>query len=181
MKHLLIIDTETTGDGTSLYHDILEISAAYYHNGVRKEEFNMKYSHTNATQFQGGINYNKAVEHKKLKKKSADEGLSEFINWMEALTKKSPGKFYIIGYNVDWDFKHIRNWFKRNKITKKYFYDSPICVMQLVALRYDRFLKLPDACKRLGIKLNEKKLHTALYDRVITERLYHKLISKLKD
>lgn len=52
--------------------------------------------------------------------------------------------------------------------------------MSLIALRMDRYYKLPDACRVMGIQVDTKKLHAAKYDVELLRNLFNKLTTKLR-
>lgn len=78
MAYQLILDLETTGNGTNKYHDIVEINAILERDGHILGEFNREFSFTSSTSFQGGINYQKAKENKESGKPNSQEGFIEF-------------------------------------------------------------------------------------------------------
>lgn len=180
MLKRIFIDVETTGDGSSIQHDIVEIYCEVWYNHKLTDTFDAKYCHTNSTVFSAGINRKKAALHKEQGCKSSKEGLQDFIAWLQKHLGEDEKAFFI-AYGCEWDFTHIKNWFKRNNETKrKYFYTPGICVMQLMSVKTGRWLSLGAAAKNMGILVNEKKLHTAKYDTQLCRHVFFKLEKRLK-
>lgn len=93
-------------------------------------------------------------------------------------------KMYFLAYNAAFDSAFIRKLFEKNnnQFYGSYFYHPYIDVMQIAARWYMRRnehpenFKLSTICKDFGIKVDDTKLHDALYDIQLTRRLYSKLI-----
>lgn len=60
MVRRLFVDLESTGDGTNLYHDIVELSCRYYENEKLISQYNAKYGYHPAYVYQGDVNKKKA-------------------------------------------------------------------------------------------------------------------------
>jgi DNA polymerase III alpha subunit (gram-positive type) len=94
---------------------------------------------------------------------------------------KFGNRLHLVAYNAAWDYRHLKNWIKRaRRDLSEFFYTPPICVMTLAAIRHGRFLSLREACLLEGIQLNKDRLHTATYDRELTERLYYKYAKNIR-
>ena len=181
MAKRLFIDLETTGDGSSKYHDIIEINAIVTDNGNTTAEFNALYGLSSRSVFSGGRNYHKAVKHKHDGRKTSFEGIEEFEVWLN--THIGEDKAFLVSYNCNWDKKHLDNWFWRNKkepITR-FIYTNCACSMTLCSCRYDKFLKLHDCATKLGIQVDYDQLHTARYDNTLNRRIYYNLANKIKN
>ena len=93
-------------------------------------------------------------------------------------------KLYFIAYNARFDNDFLREMFLQNndKYFGSYFYSPYLCIMNLAAFKYQRKGKRPEnfklstVCKDMGIKVNENKLHDAMYDIELSKELYNKLI-----
>jgi hypothetical protein len=79
MERRLFVDVETTGDGSSISHDIIEIHCRYYENEKLVSSFDAQYSFANTTVFQMNINWDKAHKNKEEGKVCADDGLPLFL------------------------------------------------------------------------------------------------------
>lgn len=93
-------------------------------------------------------------------------------------------KFHLAGWNImGFDNNFLRTFFDRNgnKFFGSYFYSDCIDVMPLASnyLRNKRStmedFKLGIVAKKLGIKVDDSKLHDALYDTEITRQIYKKI------
>jgi DNA polymerase-3 subunit epsilon len=106
----------------------------------------------------------------------------KFCNLLEKYVDKfdPKDKFLFIAYNAPFDYQFIRQWFTKNgdKYFGSYFVHPPIDVMTLAcaAIGSDRFdlinFKLNTVAKYFGIKVEEDKLHDAVYDIQLTQYLY---------
>lgn len=94
-------------------------------------------------------------------------------------------KFHLSGWNVGFDNGFFRRFFEKqnNKYFGSYFWSDSIDVMSLASnhLRNRRHtmenFKLGTVAKKLGISVDDNKLHDALYDIEITRKIY-KIINK---
>lgn len=185
MKHFIILDVETTGNGFDINHEILQISAIFYHKGISQGTFNRKYKPSKDIEYRNGINQRLGEDYAKLDLEDNYSGFNEFVEWLTKMQTKfdkySTEKFYMVAYNADWDYRHLKNWFKKNDdFIWKYFHRPPICVMQLAIQRFGYIPKLEDCAQKLGIPINPKKLHDARYDTYITEQIYFKFLQKIR-
>lgn len=109
-----------------------------------------------------------------------------FIKDLDGMVDKynKKDKIYLIAYNAKFDAEFLRKMFEDNKnlFYGSYFYCPEICVMQMAAFKFMRKdihpenFKLSTICRHLGVKVNDDKLHDALYDATITKNLYNKLL-----
>lgn len=96
---------------------------------------------------------------------------------------KPEDKAYFIAYNSKFDEEFIRQLFIRNgnKFYGSYFYNPSIDVMQIAAYKlmlknkHPENFKLGTICKYFNIRIDDSKLHNALYDIQKTKELYNKL------
>lgn len=95
-------------------------------------------------------------------------------------------KAFFVGYNcLSFDCNFIRQWFTDNGANQyaygSYFWSNPIDVMVLAAeyLKHVRpqmeNFKLKTVAKALDVTVDEKLLHNALGDIVLTKKIYDKL------
>lgn len=55
-----------------------------------------------------------------------------------------------------------------------------ICLMQVCACKYGKFLSLTNCATNLGENVDPKKLHTAKYDTMLAVNVYRHLITSLR-
>lgn len=110
----------------------------------------------------------------------------EFTTKMNSFVNKfdKKDKMYFFGYNGSFDSEFIRQMFIKNndKFYGSYFYTPIIDIMQVCAyklmgngLRPENF-KLGTMAKFLKIKVDESKLHEALYDVTLAKDVYNKIV-----
>lgn len=95
-------------------------------------------------------------------------------------------KIYFIAYNAKFDSDFIRQLFIQNgnNYYGSYFFNPVIDVMQIAAFKLmnkkkPENFKLSTVCKHFGLRINESKLHNALYDITLTKDLYN-ILRRLK-
>lgn len=96
---------------------------------------------------------------------------------------KPEDKAYFIAYNSKFDEEFIRQLFIRNgnKFYGSYFYNPSIDVMQIAVYKlmlknkHPENFKLGTICKYFNVRIDDSKLHNALYDIQKTKELYNKL------
>lgn len=90
-------------------------------------------------------------------------------------------KAYFIAYNAKFDNDFIRQLFLKNnnKFYGSYFYNPVIDIMQIVAYKFmlkdirPENFKLGTICKYFKIKVEDDKLHSAIYDIEKTKEVYN--------
>jgi DNA polymerase-3 subunit epsilon len=128
------------------------------------------------------------LTHEKIKMEHEQPGVvhKRLLNMLEIYVDRydKEDKFHFIGYNSNsFDIPFIRNFFGMNndKYFGSWFFHPGIDVMALAAwkLAVDRHkigsFSLSNVCKFVGIKVDEDKLHDAMYDIRLTQKLYKKL------
>ncbi len=98
-------------------------------------------------------------------------------------------KFFIVGYNVNFDENFLRQWFKKmdDKFFGSYFWWPSIDVAGIAALKYRNTrgqftsFKLENVARTLGVDMGDKALHDAAYDIDITRKLYRILMEGQRD
>ena len=186
---ILFLDLETTG--TSVYSDgIHQISGIIIINGEIKEKFDFKVRpHDGATISTEAL----AVAHVTLEEVMAYPPMSEvyykIISILEKYVSKydKTDKFHIAGYNIGpFDIPFFRRWFSLNgdKFFGSWFWPNCLDVMVLAtpALAGQRHLmpnfKQGTVAQYLGIKIDENKLHDALYDVEVCKSIYDIVCNK---
>jgi len=183
MNKYLVIDTET-GGLSSEKNPILQVAAQIYYDDKLISEFNEKMKPEEwqtldpiALEVNGNTveDIKRFPEHKEVFKR--------FTQWMDNHIDKynREDKYYQVGYNIhSFDAPFLRAWFHLNdhKYYGSYFYNPPVDVM-LVAMfacigqrQNIHNFKLVTVCKSLGIKVEDAKLHDAMYDTEITAELF---------
>lgn len=112
-----------------------------------------------------------------------DSGYKGFVNMISShcdrFNKKD--KIFLCGYNnASFDNQFLRAFFVQNNDNYfgSYFWSSSIDVMVLASQYLMKFrhempdFKLMTVAKYLGIEIDEKKAHDALYDVMITREIY---------
>lgn len=184
MSKLLFLDLETTG----LYpdkHGIWQIAGAIVIDDVLEKEFDFKMA-----PFGFDVCDPKALDLNNLTEeqvRSFPEPRGEFRRFQHLLSSyvdpySKHDKFFLLGFNVQFDERHLRAWFKKNKdrYFGSYFFWPSIDVAILAAddnLTERHFMpnfKLHTVAEHYGIKIEEEKLHDASYDIYLTRLIYEK-------
>lgn len=95
-------------------------------------------------------------------------------------------KAFMYGYNVRFDMEFLRAFFEKNgnKFIGSYFWFPPIDVMNVAAdfLKMERSklinFKQETVARWLGLKVDDQRLHDALYDIELTKQIYDYISSK---
>lgn len=112
--------------------------------------------------------------------KQFKEKLDAFIN-----PYNKEDKAFIVGYNCQkFDDPFLRQWFEDNgdKYYGSYFWSNNIDILSLASeyLKHIRHempnFKLKTVAKALGIKIEDDKLHGAMYDIILTKKIYWSMI-----
>lgn len=118
--------------------------------------------------------------------KSVFEDLKkELKTWVDPFNTHD--KFHFYGYNARFDADFLRKFFEKmgDKYYGSWFWTPPIDVMSIAAyqLRESRDtmidFKLRTVAKFVGIEVDDKKTHDALYDIQLTRELLSKLEGKV--
>lgn len=186
---MCFIDIETTGLDP-VKNGILEIGGIIV-VGETVEEFNYF-----AKPFPQDKIVQSALATNKIKMKDANEfpnpldvhrALSDLFS--SYINKYDPeDKFIFIAYNAPFDYGFLRSFFKKcgDKYFGSYFHYPPLDVMQM-ALMYLIHVrhKMPNfrlftVARELGIPMDEKLAHGAMYDISITREMF-KVMEEEKD
>lgn len=183
MNKYLVIDTETGGLDHEK-HPIIQVAAQIYYDNELIDEFNERmkpedWHILDPVALEINNTSAKDVENFQTQK----SGFDKFIKWMDVHVDKyqKEDKFYQVGYNIHkFDADFLRSWFNINshKYYGSYFWNPPVDVM-LIAMfacigqrqKLTNF-KLVTVAKSLGIKVEDSKLHDAMYDTEITAELF---------
>lgn len=180
---ILFFDLETTGVDYKI-NGIHQISGYLLKDGQVKESFNFK-----VKPFSGAVIEQDALDIAGITKddllsyepidlvyKKFSSLLSKYVNKFDKLDK-----FFLAGFNnASFDNQFLRQWFLHNgdKYFGSWFWSNSIDVMVLATqyLARDRF-KMPSfqlkvVAERVGIKIDESRLHDAMYDVELTKKIY---------
>ena len=186
MAKLMFYDVETTGTNY-MKHSIIEIGAIIEIDDVEMERFEFKVrphhkaAIDNSALAANGHNLedlssypNMMSVHKRVKKI-----LERYVNPFD-----TKDKFHLVGYNnrgFDDNFYRMMFSLCEDKFFGAYFWSDTIDVLSLAShflmeLRSGMpSFKLHRVAKTLGIKVDDSKLHEALYDVEITKEIYRKI------
>lgn len=187
---LFFCDTETTGVDPQC-HAVVQISGSIHipsPSGWEKQEtFDLT-----MRPFEGAVLEPSALEvngHTKEKLLGYESPLARLAELRKIMGKyvnpyDRRDKFWFIGYNAPFDHGMVNSWFKRcgDTYCMSWFHFPPLDVAQLAAIaliqrRPDmRRFKLSDVAHELGIQIDEKRLHDALYDIELTEDVFWQVI-----
>ena len=188
---LLYLDLETTGLDSEK-NAIIELSGILEIDNKVQESFSI-YMKPDSDQ----VIDQAALDAIKIDRETIDNyssqtiGYDRFIKLLEKHVNvfNKEDKLFLIGYNIHaFDVPFLRTFFNRNnnKYFGSYFHHPSIDVMLLVSYfsmsqrkNLPNF-KLATIAKSLGIKVDEERLHMALYDVTITRDIF-KLIQENYD
>ncbi len=185
----IFFDLETTGVNPAK-NGIHQISGCIEVDGVIKERFNWKVQPNPQAQIDqealeiGNVTKEQIMAYPPMKTVYNDM-VEMLALYCDKFDKKD--KFFLIGYNnASFDNQFLRGFFLQNgdKYFGSWFWSNSIDVMVLAS----EFLKkrrseMPDFKLRsvgaeLGFKIDEEKLHDAVYDIELTRSIY-KLITSI--
>jgi len=181
----IILDCETTGLMPNAC-GVHQLSGAILVDRKVKEVFDIKMDVFPNDKFIEGWNeaghFSEEVIHKQ---QAPQEGYREFTKLLSGYVDKfnKLDKLTMYAYNSPFDDAFIRAWFKKNgdKYYGSWFWFPNICVMRqaMVHLRDQRAelenFQLITVAKHLGIEIDEKEAHDALYDVYLTVSVLEKV------
>lgn len=186
---LLFFDLETTGKDAKK-HGIHQISGRIVINGEVKEEFDYRVQPAPGTEYDPVALSVCGVNEAQIKAYSHMLTVYPIIIALLYKYKDAEDendKFFIVGFNVNFDAAHFVQWFKVNngfKHFKALFWFNVIDVMVLAGVHLmtrrhlmDNF-KQGTVAKYLGIKVDDKKLHDGAYDVHILNLIYDIVCNK---
>lgn len=182
---LLFLDTETTGLNFG-HNEIVQMSGIVDIDGKRVDAFDIKFKpkYPERTSKEALEKQNVTVDTL-LEYPSREQG---FIKFMEILNKHCDrfdknDKFYIVGYNVNFDRRFLNDLFEEfdNKFIGAYFWPESIDVMSLAVLfklsgkLNSPNLKLTSVCDAFKLPFKEGTAHNSMYDIIQTYKLFYKI------
>lgn len=186
---ILFFDIETTGLDYNK-HGIHQLSGQIVIDGQTKETFNFKmHPHQGALINLEALSVSGITKEDLLTYQTIEEAYKAFLALLDKYVNKFEklDKFFLAGYNnAHFDNQFLRKWFEHNndKYFGSWFWSNSLDVMVLATqyLMRDRF-KMPSfqlkvVTERVGIKIDETRLHDALYDIELTRKIYDIVISK---
>ena len=187
---IFFLDLETTGTDREK-HGIHQISGAIVINGEVKEHFNFRVRpHPSALiDFKAlevcGITFNQIQQYPEM-----PVVFSNIVNIISKYTTidDDKDKFFIAGYNSQsFDGGHFAKWFQRNsnlKLFNKSFWTVSLDVMilaqsYLMNVRHEmENFKQNTVARKLGIEVDDSKLHDAEYDIDLCMSIYNIVCGK---
>jgi len=179
MNKILFLDIETTGVDPE-QHGIIEIAAKIFGEA---REFNSFCRHEGPVDLEA-LKYNKAFKNTMTPKYEEKELLEEFCYHLLNLEEKKP--FILCGQNIHFDFNFIKTRLKKYGVTGVESLISyrmlDIFTLSKTALDLgliktnNNSLSLNEVAKALGIEVQDNKLHQALYDVELSEKVYKGLL-----
>ena len=185
----MFLDLETTGihPGVNAIH---QISGQIVIDGETKETFNLK-----LRPFEGAVIEDEALKIGGLSKEDImaypdqAEVFRQFIAMMAKYVNRynKTDKFHLVGYNIaKFDAEFLRAFFKQNDdmFYGSWFWADTLDVMVLASAELaEQRSSMPNfqqgtVAKRMGIVIEEEKLHDALYDIVVCRTIYDKVCGK---
>jgi DNA polymerase III subunit epsilon len=183
MAKLFFYDTETTGLYSSK-HAIHQIAGAIVINGEVKERFNFRLApHADALIDEKALAVSNVTEEQIKAYPPAEEAYKQIIKMLGKYVDKfnKQDKFFLVGFNnASFDDDFFRALFTRqgDKYFGSWFWADPIDLRVLAANhlmaerpKMENFQQRTVA-KKLGIEVDETKLHDAEYDIDLTRAIY---------
>lgn len=190
---ILFYDLETTGV-KPWRNGIHQIAGLIDIDGEIVEEFNLLVKpHPQADYDPKALEMAEHLKHPTLTRREVAESFPDMKEVHQQLTKildkyvdryDKKDKFFLCGYNnSQFDNQFFRFWFEQNgdPYFNAWFWINTLDVMVLATkyFRYERDkmedFKLVTVARRLGITVEEEKLHDALYDIRLTRDVYYLL------
>lgn len=186
---LFFFDLETTGTLVNR-HGIHQISGKIVIDGEEKESFDYHVQPNPQAQIEPAALEVGGVTEEQIK---AYPPMGQIYNKVVAMLGKyvdkfdKKDKFYLVGYNnASFDNQFFRAWFIQNgdKYFGSWFWSNCMDVYVMATpFLADRRADMKDfkqgtVAKTLGIKVDDEKLHDALYDIEICRAIYDKVCGK---
>lgn len=184
-KKLLFLDVETTG----LYPSksgIIQVAGIIEINGEVIEEFNLNMAPFPEDWINDqALKANGVLRETLFDRPDPNVQFQKLISILEKHVDKraAVNKLWFLAYNSNFDNEFMRAWFKKcgDKDFSKWFHNPDLCVMRMAGLalmdervQLDNF-KQGTVARKLGIEVDESKLHDALYDIHITRKIFKKI------
>lgn len=182
MEKIFIYDLETTGLNPG-QHGIHQLSGMIIIDGTVAETFDFKIRPFENDEIeQAALDIAGVTKEQIMSYSTAPAIYAELIRMMKRYINKfdSKDKFHLVGFNNrKFDDLHFREWFTKNndKYFGSWFWSDSIDVIVLASnhLRSERNLmtdfKLKTVASTMGLIIDEKKLHDAMYDIELTYQI----------
>lgn len=184
----IFLDLETTG--TNPYkHGVWQIACIVYDGLEKLDDFELKFKPVEGKEVDPEAFENAEIGIHELPllddPKSAHTRFTDFLElFINPYNSEQKAQMY--AYNARFDDDFLRQWFYslNDKFYGSWFWFPPIDVMNLAVdhLKEERSqlenFKQGTVAKHLGIKVDESRLHDALYDIELTEKIYSKVKSQ---
>lgn len=187
----IYLDVETTG--LSKQNGIIQLSGIIVDDGKEKEKFDFRIK-----PFENDVIEDRALEVSGIKREALHrepyrepgEVYNDFVGILGKYVDKfkKQDKFHFIAYNANFDNQRLRDFF--DKIGDKYFgswFFYPyldVMTMAATALAGERDgmsnFKLNTVAKKLGIDVDESRIHDAMYDIYLTRAIFCKIRVSLR-
>ena len=182
----IFLDLETTGSNY-LKHGIYEIGGIIRYENIL-EEFELKCDifqedEINLTAFNP-----EKTNIKPEDLKTYPDPYETYQKLIAILTKhcdkfNKQDKFIFINFFASFDYDFLRRWFESNgdQYFGSFFWNPPLgleslAMEYLINERHEmKNFQLTTVCRQLGIKVDENKTHSALYDAHLAKQLYDKI------
>ena len=182
MVKYFFCDVETTGFDPKK-NGILEIGGIIEYEGTYEEFVFKCQPHLKDEIAQEALDVNKITTEEIKTFPTAKETYTKLIRLLDKHINKydRTDKFQFVAYNAPFDSNFIREFFKKsgNNFYGSYFFHPYIDVMTITALRLRKerpsmpSFHLKDAAKKIGLDVEEEKLHGAMYDILLTREVYY--------
>jgi DNA polymerase-3 subunit epsilon len=184
----VFIDVETTGVN-HWQHAVHQISGGIYINDKLVESFDFKVKpHERAKVEQGALDVGGLTLDTIVAYPHRTEVYPKLIALLEKNCKKfdSKDKYFFCAYNAHFDNAFVRAFFKQcdDNYFGSWFWSNNIDVMVLAGeylkdVRHEmENFKLMTVAKKLGIEIDESKLHDGFYDIELTKKVYDIITKK---
>lgn len=180
MNKILFLDIETTGTDPEK-HGIFEIACKVQN---QPQFYNTSCGFSGAIDI-GALKYNKAYKDFNEVNKDEKDLLEDFVYYILNLGEKKP--FILCGQNVHFDLNFIRKRLAKLDVSglDSIFSYRVLDLFTLSKTALDlgliqtnnNSLSLCEVAKALNIKVKDKRLHQALYDVELSEKVYGKLLA----
>ena len=182
---LAFIDMETTGTN-HLIHTIWNFAAVFQTPGHEPEAFSFRCSPVPGAILDpkslelGGVSKEELLQYEPPKSclLSLRDVMGKYVDPYNKLDK-----FYFLAYNSPFDMNFLREWFRQleDSYFGSWFWFPDICIMRKAAHsligqrhRLSNF-QLLTVAKHLGLEVDEKEAHDALYDVELAREIYTKI------
>lgn len=180
---ILFLDLETTGVLVNR-HGIHQLSGMIVVDGEVKERFDFKVQPNPQAQIeQEALDVAGVTKEQILAYPPMGAVYGQFVDVLDRYVDRfdKSDKFFLAGYNIAaFDCPFLRAWFLQNgdKYFGSYFWSNPIDVMVLATMRLaakraemENF-KQGTVAKFLGVKVDDTRLHDAMYDIEVCKSIY---------